>query len=82
MLQCVTGENPVNYNMNQCYHKLILIVHPDQFAINTVGFRVYNESMICSALISRCIAVVCGDKVMTAPKMPGILIRVDYMSSI
>jgi hypothetical protein len=40
-----------------------------------VGSRVYYASMTCSALISRCIAVVCGDKVMTARKMPGILIK-------
>jgi hypothetical protein len=74
MLQCVTRENSVNYNTNQRYHKLIWIVHPDRFAINTVGFRVYYASIMCSALINRCIAVVCGDKVMTARKMPGILI--------
>jgi hypothetical protein len=74
VLQRVTGENPVNYNTNQYYHKLIRIVHLDRFAINTVGFRVYYTSMTCSALISHCIAAVCGDKVMTARKMPGILI--------
>jgi hypothetical protein len=74
MLQCFTGANPVNYNTNQCYHKLIWIVHSYQFAINTVGFKVYYALMTCSALISCCIAVVCGDKVMTARKMPGILI--------
>jgi hypothetical protein len=74
MLQCVTRENSVNYNTNQCYHKLIRIVHPDRFAINTVEFRVYYALMTCSALISCCIAVVHGDKVMTAREMPGILI--------
>jgi hypothetical protein len=74
VLQRVTGENSVNYNTNQYYHKLIRIVHPDRLAINTVRFRVFHASMTCSALISLCIAVVRGDKVMTARKMLGILI--------
>jgi hypothetical protein len=74
VLRRVAKENLVNYNTNQCYHKLIRIVHLDQFAINTVGFRVYYALMMCSALISHCIAVVHGGEVMTAREMPGILI--------
>jgi hypothetical protein len=73
-LQRVTGENPVNYNTNQCYHKLIRIIYPARFTINTVGFRVYYASMTCSTLISGCISVVCGDEVMAARKIPEILI--------
>jgi hypothetical protein len=53
---------------------MIWIVHPGLFVINTVGFRVYYASMTCSALIRCCFALVCGDEVMTARKMPGILI--------
>jgi hypothetical protein len=56
VLQRATGENSVNHNTNQHYHELIQIVHPDLFAINTVGFRgYYASSMTCSSLISRCI---------------------------
>jgi hypothetical protein len=36
-LQRVTGENQVNYSTNQCYYKLIQIVHPDWCATNIVG---------------------------------------------
>jgi hypothetical protein len=74
VLQHVTGENLANHNTNQCYHKLIHLVHPDCFAISAVGFWVYYLSMTCSALISCCIAVVRGDEVMTAQKMPGMFI--------
>jgi hypothetical protein len=61
-------------NIFYVIYKLIWIVHPDQFAINTVGFRMYYASVTCSALISQCIAVVLDDKEMTAQKMPGTLI--------
>jgi hypothetical protein len=65
--------------LSQTQHKSMLpqadrIVHPEWIAINAVGFRVYYASMTCSALICRCIAGVCGDKIMTAWKMLGILI--------